>query len=1652
MHWTIVGIVIVGITIQAAWAQTGLTDSDYLGDACSNCLYMDAIGSTSRCEMAYTRGETAWNSATPGRASSYYFVAENVCLGLAYKSSGAGDGSGICTGYNDLTTFIGSREIPNSQYVNLWSGRTIVQIRFKIGSAWACVQSPDGPESLRPPNAISTSTRIGRLSTWSMAATGATSWLYTPWGQSGQQRDSTVVFIYNDQGLRINVRRCTASWPDCIPDGWPEYMQSGIFLCPDDTSAGCPAFLLQSSPFLSRRVWCTTIGRHSTDRKLADACGPTSCNDPIGGTCRSNGYCQCNEGYGQADCTVPIPPSLLSDAKTKFPPIQFTQTGGYPGQTPPNWRSWTCEVFNPCSGSGRCVNPPPGAAYDSYGPQCLCFPGFFGNSSADIRAYATALDCGNQVPVPIVMTWSNRPGSGENSGPMTRYLMFHQCQLWNGDDNPTNWKVAESPLTKYHPTAPRVCAEGGGEGCTPCPPCIKNQGECATDVSSRVNYCKCKADWAGHLCQTRKCPVFQVRSARTQEGTGAAIFVDSSPCGEREEVPRGRCVESDTSPTGFACQCDNGYGGIACQNVTCPIGLDNRICSGSGLSMFAIPDYLPARGICNDTQCLCFDAFAGTACEELSCPKAPQNGLVCNGLLSAQAGMRSVCMNGRCECGLNRTFANRWEGWWGAACEFSYNDACRDPLGPPTIPSVCNGAVIGGTLLTPTCQVPTNTREPNARPVCNCDGTGRTGPYCRYSLCGSYNNEHNQPVSANAVCDGFRFAAEDNFQSGECTEVMMPPIPVPTSPGQRTYPGQPVPSVSAAARGSNYVLQPFGKCQCKVASRALMVKYGIDRRSTFLGDFCQLPVPGCTNPIPPQAGVDEYSLPCSSNDKELRGVCIQVENPSEMPGVPKDNPYRCACVEGFEGDYCQNEVAVCRPICRPGAGDCKATAGTGSRFREENKCICFAPSLWSSEEGRGPYPGIPDARGRPYGPYGCDMDWCNMTMGITSLYYGACFCPTGRQWTEIAISPDLAKAIRPLPKYPEDVRAISGCRRACPIAPPVAGIETVGIECGVEPLESHVDSTKGTGFSVCSTATTVHQIGDFDRAPVCLCSSPVKGVDPYSIRPGIPASQQAGFGGDTEMMYVLNPTLGYCEPVCGHGSQWERSFNATSGRAICTCPEMFTLRYAECCKYRPPDYKTEWCKNGGTPSCGKGVGGSTACTCPPHYRLPYCEESDCFPGILIPGLEICNCTSPWQADTRFGSPTFGKCISMCRNGGIANPETRRCNCRPGWEGAICEVNQCAPFGVITGDGTPGNPVCTCTTTVLTGAFCKTPNCGATGKIDYGTSGLQPTCVCEKLWTGTLCDKSLCSITGDDGLPTGEYQVASIPNGDGTSRIETFCKCRPGYGQDAIGACTRPKCGARGVVVVTGPNPTDYSCRCDGPDTLNQATGECVSGTCVYGSLQTGVGDQRATCVCPAGSGYTGPTCSQFACPNADKFQFIDGLCKCIPPWTGPNCDDNVCGPGVFQIQPTNLPGNPRTYECICDALRGYVAKTGEIKSPYDCVLDCIGENTAAQSWDSCTCKSSWKGTLCDTPALECPPLPEPSESGQAGGMISKQTFVGTIVGLVIGIAIVGLAAGLGVYFYMLNKTKKEPIATVLTTPAASAARFGVGHPFLDKRA
>lgn len=452
-------------------------------------------------------------------------------------------------------------------------------------------------------------------------------------------------------------------------------------------------------------------------------------------------------------------------------------------------------------------------------------------------------------------------------------------------------------------------------------------------------------------------------------------------------------------------------------------------------------------------------------------------------------------------------------------------------------------------------------------------------------------------------------------------------------------------------------------------------------------------------------------MPCSGRLGEpVRGLCREVEG-IPIPLVPPNNAtdkFRCECKAGFAGSYCQNQVNVCQPPCRPGAGECGPN----------QHCECFYPTLWT----------------KPNQPVQCGMDWCNTTGGITSLYGGVCFCPPGRAYTKIDWPVQEASRHPPLGYF-------AGCRFTCPMS---NGLECGGYRQSVQP---------GSGPSFCGNALQVNSIDRFKESnPECKCydekgiAKGVIGMDP--VFPGDPTTAI------NQMLYVYNAELNICEPYCAHGSKWDPKDTAPTVPR-CTCDVKDRDRYLKCSAYEGPRFTQYKCTD---PSHGTWQG-SLPCKCHGLWQPPTCAVSNCGPaGRYTPafGPNICNCTYPYRTELNIlAVKTFGSCVSDCGPNGEATLTPKRtCQCKTAWEGDYCDVNRCLPFGQVRQSRKPGEPSltdqpCYCVTPVYTGPFCKKPACRS-GVIVTPTEQAHY-CECYKFFDGTICDRDTCGIIGDDGM-------------------------------------------------------------------------------------------------------------------------------------------------------------------------------------------------------------------------------------------------------------------------------------------------------------
>ena len=244
----------------------------------------------------------------------------------------------------------------------------------------------------------------------------AAPWFKVDW----PQRDATVIFVQPSPDMGRNndiweTDACKAFWPGCFPDAqhWGQWLINGRKNEPDPAGP---------SPVMVSRVWCAKTGINDNQ---AD-CGPAMCNglaiscggayDPQnewycgGGTtkpwmnkCTNSGYCRCNARFGGADCSVRLDNQFVQS----FNQAKLPQAWRYDDEScaspeccakrsqasncgdRPNWSFWNCSVYDPCSGSGRCIDP----EHPWEIPTCECYPGYFGSKLSEIDAYGRALFC-----------------------------------------------------------------------------------------------------------------------------------------------------------------------------------------------------------------------------------------------------------------------------------------------------------------------------------------------------------------------------------------------------------------------------------------------------------------------------------------------------------------------------------------------------------------------------------------------------------------------------------------------------------------------------------------------------------------------------------------------------------------------------------------------------------------------------------------------------------------------------------------------------------------------------------------------------------------------------------------------------------------------------------------------------------------------------------------------------------------------------------------------------------------------------------------------------------------------------------------------------------------------------------------------------------
>ena len=136
-----------------------------------------------------------------------------------------------------------------------------------------------------------------------------------------------------------------------------------------------------------------------------------------------------------------------------------------------------------------------------------------------------------------------------------------------------------------------------------------------------------------------------------------------------------------------------------------------------------------------------------------------------------------------------------------------------------------------------------------------------------------------------------------------------------------------------------------------------------------------------------------------------------------------------------------------------------------------------------------------------------------------------------------------------------------------------------------------------------------------------------------------------------------------------------------------------------------------------------------------------------------------------KLETRKVECTDGKCCDpdYCKNGSSCiGPNT--CQCKAGWTGTRCEIDQCSSRPCQHGGKCIGTNLCGSCNTGWTGHQCEIDQCSSRPCQNGGSCSGLNTCDCTAGWTGAQCQTSQC-------------QEMPCQNGGTCSGVNT-CTCPP----------------------------------------------------------------------------------------------------------------------------------------------------------------------------------------------------------------------------------------------------------------------------------
>ncbi|CAL1298011.1 unnamed protein product [Larinioides sclopetarius] len=418
------------------------------------------------------------------------------------------------------------------------------------------------------------------------------------------------------------------------------------------------------------------------------------------------------------------------------------------------------------------------------------------------------------------------------------------------------------------------------------------------------------------------------------------------------------------------------------------------------------------------------------------------------------------------------------------------------------------------------------------------------------------------------------------------------------------------------------------------------------------------------------------------------------------------------------------------------------------------------------------------------------------------------------------------------------------------------------------------------------------------------------------------------------------------------------------------------------------------------------------------------------------------------------------CPLTCFNGGTCSVDENNhpfCNCKPEYDGSVCEINRCANYcknsGFCYADESKNSahyqkpPLkCNCTS-LWTGPRCEkaSQTCNDychNGATCYYEDG-QRHCTCPRDFHGRRCEKCRVLDCKNEGIckmdSQGKFYCECPPGNHGLlcelSKCNGYCQhgnctmvngnpvcqCLPGYSgkqceQDMCDLlCQNGGTCKRGAKKAYCQCPQGYKGRRCESDHCG-----CLHGsTCVSRKSEDGI---NYSCRCPPQySGthcetYNPMSCRDVICKNGGTCYMSKGIpsCNCLPQWVGPVCEmqsDNwneclgYCLHGGVCTRPLNGVGPP-----MCTCPRGRAGKRCEIST--SCNNYCFNSATCIPAVNddekpTCLCPKGFVGSRCETSQpLSLPKSDESSFPTELIAAIGIPVLTVLLLGILVSFAIV----------------------------------------------